>query len=241
MAKTWLRQGSLPPIYANQAKLTTDGQRSKRNCCKELKRRSRLTNNRSGAQIRSNLTSLSDRTSSWRLSDGGSSLIASCYQYRCRVVAQTCAVHKFSDIGEQDLQANIRGLHLGEKPLRTILFAGPKSSFGDAVGIKGETRLRAECDFGLGEFAGGDSERQSFLSRDPTMAVGLDEKRRQMSSAGQSQFAGCRIELRIHHGDKSAAGKIFDHHVVEASQHLTRSGTSLRERAQHAARGRHQQ
>src|ERR1700704_2818309 len=108
-------------------------------------------------------------------------MLASCYQYRRRVIAQARAVHKFSDIGEQDLQANIRGLHLGEKPLRTIFFAGTKSSFSDTVGIKGETRLRAECDFGLGEFAGGDSERESVLSRNPTMAVGLDEKWRQMS------------------------------------------------------------
>ncbi len=62
-------------------------------------------------------------------------MFASCHQYRSRVVAQASSIHKFPDIGEQTLQANIRSLHLGEEPFGSVFLSGLESGLSDAVGV----------------------------------------------------------------------------------------------------------
>src|SRR5208283_5529782 len=62
-----------------------------------------------------------------------------------------------------------------------------------------------------------------------------------MAGIRDPQKAARRVEFGVHHGDEAAAGKILDHHVVEARQYLGGSRAGLRERAQHAAGGRHEQ
>ncbi len=162
-------------------------------------------------------------------------------EYDAGVVAEGNAGGEGTDVIENGDGGSARAGNVLSEAVQSVFFVFVVGGFADAVAVKDEARAFGESHCALGVVAATQAQRESALGIEETGSAVVDQKRTQMSGAGECDAAGCRIKDGVDEGDKFSGGKVLHQQAVQFIENFGRSGAGFGQRAEHSARRRHEQ